>query len=301
MKKPYAAFHLAVIASLLVAGVSVAQRVRHVAPPADIGIKSEKAIIAMEFSAKRATVQVYIDGKGPYPFVFDTGAPGSVIDAGLAKELELAVIGRAQIGDPSGRNPLSADRVQVGILTAGDVEIADLTLTAVPLEERFESGFLGVLGYKHFADYLITMDYPGRTITVEEGELDPDVPDVTGYRSPYGLIALDIKVNRETVSVHLDSGSSGGFTLAKKTADGLPWLEAPKEERTAKTVNNEYTVYKGRLDGTVKFAGLSYDDPEIEFVEGIRASTIGQKILQDLIVTIDQQNQRILLTEPESR
>jgi predicted aspartyl protease len=274
-------------------GDSSAQRMRYMAPPATIEMKADEAVIPMDFSALRATVQVYVDGQGPYPFVFDTGAPGTVIDAALAEELGLEVVGKVRIGDPSGKNPLPADRVKTSALKVGDLQILDLTVTAIPLEGRFESAFLGVLGYPHFADYLIIMDYPGKSITIRKGELEADGSGVVEYRSPHGLIELDVEIAGESFAFHLDSGSSGGIGLTKEKTAGLKWLEDPTESRTAKTVNNEFTVYRGRLDGAVRFAGMNYENPEIEFAEGIRGSTIGQKILEDLVVTIDQQNERL--------
>jgi predicted methyltransferase len=61
---------------------------------------TEGVEIPLAMVAGRPQVDVLIDGKGPYPFVLDTGASLNLIDAGVARELGLEVIGQREIGAP---------------------------------------------------------------------------------------------------------------------------------------------------------------------------------------------------------
>jgi hypothetical protein len=51
---------------------------------------------------KAVFANVCVGGKGPFPFSIDTGSAGSEIDAGLAEELHLEKVGKAQVADGAG-------------------------------------------------------------------------------------------------------------------------------------------------------------------------------------------------------
>lgn len=290
--------------SLLAATGAVAQERRvamhGVTPPATITADADTIVIPMDFSALRATVQVWLNGKGPYPFVFDTGAPSTVVDAELAKELQLAAIDgpRVMVADPSQKNAIGATRGSIDSLRVGGALVHDITFTGIPLRERFESKFLGVLGYPHFANYLLEIDYPGERIRLYEGALPPDGKGVIGYTQETGLIQFDVEIGGQVVASHLDSGSSGGFSVPPAVASQLAWSAEPESTRVAKSVANEAVVYTGRLDGAVSFAGLTYENPEVSYLEIMRDGNIGQQILQDLVITLDQRNKRLAFAKP---
>ena len=270
-------------------------------PAARITADADTIVVPMSFSALRATVQVWLNGKGPYPFVFDTGAPSTVVDVDLAKELGLEETGdgaRVMVADPSQKNPISATRGKIDSLRVGGALVHEITFTGIPLKERFEGKFLGVLGYPHFADYLLEMDYPGQRIRLYKGELPADGPGVVAFSRNMGLIQFDIEIGGQTVPSHLDSGSMHGFSVPTEVAALLPWSAEPESTRVAKSVANEAVVYTGKLDGDVSFAGLTYANPEVSHVEIMRDGNIGQQILQDLVITLDQKNQRLLFVRP---
>ena len=99
--------------------------------------------IPMDFSAGRPTVNVRINDKGPYPFVFDTGAPEGVIDSKLAEELQLSVIDTVDIGD--GVFVEQTERVVVKSLSLGEALFSNVVLDKFGLRGRFYSDFLGII------------------------------------------------------------------------------------------------------------------------------------------------------------
>ena len=60
------------------------------------GEKLPLTISSGEGGQVAATVNVCVDGSGPFPFLLDSGAGQTTIDAGLAHRLHLATIGRGQ-------------------------------------------------------------------------------------------------------------------------------------------------------------------------------------------------------------
>jgi len=272
--------------------------VRRQAPaePAEITADADTIIVPMDFSAGRPTVRVWLNGKGPYPFVFDTGAHTTVLDAKLAKELgleELKSDEQIMVGDPSQKNTVPATRGRTDSLRVGGATLHSLSFTAIPLGARFESKFVGVLGVGHFSEYVIEMDYPANRIRLYKGELPAGRPGVVEYYAEMGLIAFAVEVGGQHVDFHLDSGSSGGFSVTPDLAQKLKWGAEPESIRVAKSVSNEFPVYEGTLDGSVTFAGFTYENPKVAYMEILRSGNLGQQILRELVVSIDQKHKRL--------
>src|SRR5580698_1886416 len=61
------------------------------------GVKRLPLTVSTVAGQTAETVNVCIGGRGPYPFVLDSGAGQSTIDAGLAKRLDLASDGAPNI------------------------------------------------------------------------------------------------------------------------------------------------------------------------------------------------------------
>jgi predicted aspartyl protease len=73
-----------------------------------IEVPAEGASVQMLDIGGRPVVEVKINGKGPFPFILDTGAMFTVIDSSLSDELSLGesapikefIIGAIKITDP---------------------------------------------------------------------------------------------------------------------------------------------------------------------------------------------------------
>jgi predicted aspartyl protease len=262
------------------------------------GQTSEEVTIPMDFSAGRATVQVQINNEGPYPFVFDTGAPEGVIDSRLAKKLRLSVIDTVEIGD--GMSVKQTERVNVGSLKLGEAEFSNVVLDKLELSSRFHSYFLGVIGMSLFSDYLLTIDYPNRKISFGSGELIPQRPNTIEFIVDEGLFRVPIQIDSHTIPLHLDSGSSSGFTLPKQRADSLNLLTEPVEMGRARTVGHELRIWRATLEGVIRFADLEFINPEVSIIEGMKYGQIGQGVLKNLIITIDQKQHLLYIQKPQT-
>lgn len=247
--------------------------------------------IPMDFSAGRPTVQVTIQGKGPYSFIFDTGASEGVIDSELADELGLEVVQTSEISD--GITTEAAEDVRAESILLGSSKFENVVLTKFSLQGKFRSHFLGVIGMSIFADNLLTIDYPGNQILIKNGALSRTSSGTIPYRPTDGLFEVDIQINGVNVPVHLDSGSSEGFTLPKQIADRMQFSSEPIQTGEARTVTGVFPVWTARLEGLIYFAGLQFSNPKIGIVSGFSKGQIGQNILKNLKVTLDQKNQLI--------
>jgi len=258
--------------------------------------------IPMDLATGRPMIELSLNGHGPYRFVFDTGAGGLVIDAGLARELSLAVVGRDSLGDPNNPGAYQVDVVRVDSVTlgtAGEGKTAPLTLrgaTASTFEVRqmMGSNVGGIIGLPSFQDLLVTLDYPGGKVRFERGELAAGGAGVVEYTSPEGIIVLPITVADTTLTAHLDSGNPGAFMLPYGLTDHLHFKSPPAEIGQARTVNSNATIYAATLAGDIRAAGLTWSNPEVHLSELIEHfANIGMEAFRDAAITVDQRHHRL--------
>jgi gag-polyprotein putative aspartyl protease/Aspartyl protease len=133
------------------------------------------------------TVDVCIGGQGPFPFVLDTGAGQSTIDAGLAHRLHLAAAGApsafAGVGCTGAAQPVS-----VGAWSLDGVALAPQQLTAATLPQMGGKGEpVGLLGSDVLSRFGgVRIDFDAGALVLpgpEGGPLHVSLP-YTGPRSP---------------------------------------------------------------------------------------------------------------------
>lgn len=133
------------------------------------------------------TVDVCIGAEGPFPFVLDSGAGQSTIDAGLAHRLHLAAAGGpsefAGVGCTGAAQPVS-----VGAWSLDGVELAPQQLTAATLPQMGGKGEpVGLLGSDVLSRFGgVRIDFEAATLTLpglEGAPLDASSP-YTGPKSP---------------------------------------------------------------------------------------------------------------------
>ena len=134
-------------------------------PPADID--NSLAVGGEEIDARkvetRLSVEVRVNGRGPYQFVVDSGADTSVVGLRIARDLQLPLGTPVVLNNMTDRNIV--DRVKVDELTLGPSTIRDLELPA--LREQ-DLGGAGMIGIDALVRQRLMMDFEKRLIRVED-------------------------------------------------------------------------------------------------------------------------------------
>ncbi len=156
--------------------------------------------------ADRMTVPVTVDGKGPFPFVIDTGADRTVVSRELANHLKLAPAGSATLHTMVGVG--SVDMVRVGSIEVGGGKAEDISAAALSKQHL---GAHGLLGVDSLQGRRVVMDFRTGTFTVgsstKRERVDPDTIVVTA-RSRFGqLILVDSDIGGAPITVVIDSGA----------------------------------------------------------------------------------------------
>ena len=169
----------------------------------------------------RMTVPVTVDGKGPYPFVVDTGANRTVVSRELAAHLDLKAGESATMHTMVGVGQVRTVRVSTLEVGGGRNDGFD-----APALAEANLGAKGLLGIDSLQGRRVVMDFNKGTFTVTDSKAarerrDDDMIVVTA-RSRFGqLILVDSDIGGVPITVIIDSGaqnSVGNLALRQMLA-----------------------------------------------------------------------------------
>lgn len=170
----------------------------------------------------RLTVEVDIDGQGPFQFVVDTGADRSVLTPGIAERLALPPGPEIIVHGVSGS--VTSPTARVTSLRAGDARLSNVTLPVLPYDRVGADGLLGV-------DILdgrnVVMDFAKKRLEIRRStptsgliHLSRDVSVLADER--FGRLTLaDSRIAGARSLAFIDSGggvSIGNMALARAIA-----------------------------------------------------------------------------------
>jgi len=243
-------------------------------------------------------VEVRLNGTGPWRLAVDTAMGGTVLlRQELVGPMGLPVVGKAMVGDSSGTNAGPADLVRIDSMRLGGMDVKDIVGIAFAAGEAHLSqvpdDVHGILGNRIYAELLMTLDYPARTVTFRAGELPADDSAVVPFETRGNVMVVEMDLAGRRVPLIVDSGSRGSITLPSSMATELPLVGQPAVIDPVSTVSNTYQRRATRLDGEARIAGSALTDPDIEFADEHTPRLIGYRILRHFALTIDQAHGRL--------
>ncbi len=178
-------------------------------PPPAVAVPGfADAIQGVADPQNRLTVEAYVNGKGPYHFVVDTGADRSVLAEDLAEPLGLKPADDVIVQGIARALPARAARLDN--LKIGRVEVESLVM---PLLPRVWLGADGYLGLDVIDKQSVTFDFVKQRMIVEpsgdqRGSLYfDDVAQVRVNGTKGRLTAINCTVNEVRCFVFVDSGA----------------------------------------------------------------------------------------------
>jgi len=170
----------------------------------------------------RMTVEVLVNGRGPYRFLVDSGADTSVVGLRIARELQLPVASPAILHGMTAS--ARVDRVKVDQLSLGQSTFRNLELPA--LREQ-DLGGDGMVGIDALVEQRLMMDFEKRVIKAEDARQPAKLLDgeivVTARRRRGQLILTQVKAVGLPLEAVVDTGSEitiGNLALRDKLIRG---------------------------------------------------------------------------------
>lgn len=207
----------------------------------------------------RLSVEVHVNGHGPYQFVVDSGADTSVVGLRVARSLRLPLGTSTILNGMTDRSIV--DRVRVDSLTLGPGTIRNLELPALREEDL---GGDGMIGIDALVRRRLMMDFDKRLIRVEDA-LKPSksIPGeivVTAKRRRGQLILTEVRAGSLSLDAVIDTGSEitiGNLLLREKLIKRRQKFETIAATGvTGKTVNLEIAWIRDLRIGRITVRNL---------------------------------------------
>lgn len=219
-------------------------------------------------------VDAWIDGRGPYTLMLDSGASSTLLDPNL----------------PMARGgTFRVSSIEIGPLKLLDHEVQAHELDH--LGRALGEPVHGILGWPAFADLLVTFDYPAREVHLARGTLpDPDGQQVFACSATSGPY-LNMEVGPETYTFLVDTGSNGGVSF--NTLADEHFQEPPRVVSAVAVHEGLYLKRAGRLRYDLLFGTTVLREPVVGFTDQI--SIVGARVLREFRVTFDANSARMRL------
>jgi predicted aspartyl protease len=254
------------------------------------------------------TVPTWINGKGPYPFILDTGAEGSDIYAWLADRLHLAGAGSESLNGMTGSTQVA--RYHIERLTMDGHTLSNALLDALP--NRKDKGVqAGVLGLDFMSDALAVFDFACHRIEVHR-----HTGDLTGVTSNSGvaihaehagqtdLLQIPVQINGAWGVAVLDTGnrvSKINSTFAR-AAHVDPSASSFHDEAPIEGANLKAMIPRAGPIGRVEFGSIQLDGVQAQVVDlpvmadvdaGKPVMWLGSDLLQTVHFVYDHTGQQV--------
>lgn len=255
------------------------------------------------------TIPVMIDGKGPFPFILDTGADGGAVYAWFAQQQGLRKTGRTgELTGQTGATPVAL--YELADVAVDGHRLRDVTVFRLP-DRHDEGREAGILGNDFMDGVLVVFDFPCRTVALHDKPVDEDRiigpgPDAVpaGLDEGSTLLTLPVTINGFTGPAVLDTGSRNSrLNSAFASAAGIDAKSAQFHDGEAVFgANSRAMVPRNGPLGHVGFAGVEIAGAEGQVIDlpmleqdfgGKPAMLLGSDLLGGYRLLYDHQEHRI--------
>lgn len=271
MKTPLlAGIFLAAFAASTGVGAAESQILRVPSPPA-AETSAEAGAIALAADKKRhLTLDVTVAGKGPFPFLIDTGAENTLITRELADELDLREGPRRMLHSMDGSRTVRSSVIPH--LAASHVQERNITVSTV-LRRYLDAD--GILGLSTLKSQRLELDFKTGAMTLAPSREREDKWEgesiVVSARSRLGqLILTQAAIGPDQVLVILDTGNH--FSVGNPALRRVLSKRQPAGPHTYGTVrltdiNGNTTQLDYRTVGQLRVATLNFQNVPVGFAD----------------------------------
>lgn len=262
-------------------------------------IDPEEALFQIPFRAidGRIYVDVRINGQGPFPFAVDTGASGlGRADSSLVRTLALPITNRGQSSD--GVNVAAVDMTRFESLEIGGYRKENIEVITRDYSSRLsaEAAISGIIGRDFFADGVLIIDNPARTLSFSRSfELPTGDAQVVTYERPF---RIPVTVGNIQTLGQMDTGANVEFLMPKSLFDKVAAGPLQAAENATLT-NTSLETQTAIVPGPFRFGGAEIANANVRVAERFPELLIGARVLQYHKILIDQRSKRIAICGPD--
>lgn len=262
-------------------------------------IDAEEALFQIPFRAidGRIYVDVRINGQGLFPFAVDTGASGlGRADSSLVRTLALPITNRGQSSD--GVNVAAVDMTRFESLEIGGYRKENIEVITRDYSSRLsaEAAISGIIGRDFFADGVLIIDNPARTLSFSRSfELPTGDAQVVTYERPF---RIPVTIGNIQTLGQMDTGANVEFLMPKSLFDKVAAGPLQAAENATLT-NTSLETQTAIVPGPFRFGGAEIANANVRVAERFPELLIGARVLQYHKILIDQRSKRIAICGPD--
>lgn len=257
------------------------------------GPAARAASAKLDLDSGRPMVDLRVNGRGPYRFVFDTGSPQLLVTPALVEALGLEETGRTDLVSPVGGTPLDLPVVRVDSIDLGGATVEGLE--AAVLDMGVPELGMGVVGPVLFrAHGGATLDFRNDTVTLGDPvSTGKETWMAFGESAP--LLDAPVRIGELEVLAHIDTGSPGVLSLPNALEERLPLAGPVRTIGHARTVDAEFELRGAPLRETVRVGDATIPVDQVVLSDAPVAN-LGTAALRGLVLRIDWEGRRFALS-----
>ncbi|MEH3113100.1 aspartyl protease family protein [Pedobacter terrae] len=255
-------------------------------------------------------IPVYVNGRGPYDFVLDTGVgPMIITDPSIIDSLNFGKLRKIKVSG------MGIESVDAYVSQSLDVKVGSASIkyipTAILKEDLFNlSGHLGLkiyglLGFSFFNSFIVDIRYSeNRLIIYDRGARikyrGKKIPIEIENQKPYILAEIDAP-NGKTVEARflMDTGASHALSLEMLNAAEFPLPEKKIKANLGISLSGQIKGYVGRVArfniGSYVFKDVVAGFPDFKNIAGKidlskRNGNLGADLLRKFNIQLNYQN-----------
>jgi hypothetical protein len=249
---------------------------------------------AFDVTSGRPTVQLTVNGKGPFPFVFDTGSPALLVMPSLVDELGLEVVGSDELQSPAGGTPVTVDVVRVDSIALGGAETGGLTAMVLDMEGHGLG--MGVVGPVLFREHgPITIDFERNTIMIGSDASTAGIATWLPFGDSAPLLDVSVRIGDLSIDGHLDTGSPGVLSVPAEYETRLPLSGPVRTMGRARTADAEFEIRGAPIDASARIGDAEIPLRQV-LLSGLPGANLGTAGCRGLVLHIDWERERFGLT-----
>lgn len=180
-------------------------------------------VIPFELVDNRIFVDVFIENKGPFKFIFDTGST-NVLTPAIAQKLNLNTQ-RDTDGTGAGEKTFRVDQAKVKDLKIGDIHLTNQDFSVIDMSDIQKAfrmpAFDGTFGYEVLLQYLALIDFEKNqlTLTNAQSAFDESKYAKIPFKLQFDKPVIEAQIDDLTAKVLIDTGDRSSLTVFKNFRD----------------------------------------------------------------------------------
>lgn len=266
-------------------------------------------------------IPVYINEKGPYNFLLDTGVGQMIItDTVFLKELNLkqsktVIVQGYGLGEGIQAVLTRNITAKVGKATILNIPTAIFKSDIFDLSAYLGIKIHGILGYYFFNSFLVKVNYASKKITFYDHSVNAKIK---GVKLPLKIIDakpyLSARITTpqmedKNIELLVDNGSSHPLMLESINNEAFPLPEKTIPANLGVGINGQINGSMGRVDSlkiqNFTFTNILAGFPEFSIKRTLqegntRNGSLGGEVLKNFLVTFDYRGEAIYLKKRNS-